>query len=177
MLWSPYPPGWWTGRAVNGSSCHNQGFARTLMEGFGGDPSHIFSRGTSALGCVNGSSACQFLLTLWHCQYGCTCLWVPWGQTCVFHFVFSELCPRPDYREYSIKKIPLPPLQASLVAQMGQESTCNAGGQCSVPGLGRSPGEGSGNQLQYSCLENSMDREAWRAAFHGVAKSRTWLSD
>ena len=72
MLWSPYPPGWWTGRAMNGSSCHNQGFPRTLMEGFGGDPSNIFSRGTSALGCVNGSSSCHFLLTQWHCQYRCT---------------------------------------------------------------------------------------------------------
>ena len=43
----------------------------------------------------------------------------------------------------------------------------------SIPGLGRSPGEGNGNPLQYSCLENPMDRGAWRAAIHGVAKSRT----
>ena len=40
----------------------------------------------------------------------------------------------------------------------------------SVPGLGRSPGEGNGNQLQYSCLGNPMDRGAWWAAVHGVAK-------
>ena len=46
----------------------------------------------------------------------------------------------------------------------------------SIPGLGRSPGEGNGNPLQYSCLENSMDREAWRAIVHGVAKSQTQLS-
>ena len=45
----------------------------------------------------------------------------------------------------------------------------------SIPGLGRSPGEGNGNPLQYSCLENPMDRGAWRAGIHGVAKSRTWL--
>ena len=43
----------------------------------------------------------------------------------------------------------------------------------SIPGLRRSPGEGNGNPLQYSCLENSIDREAWRATVHGVAKSWT----
>ena len=45
----------------------------------------------------------------------------------------------------------------------------------SVPGLGRSPGEGHGNPLQYSCLENPMDRGAWKATVHKVAKSRTQL--
>ena len=45
----------------------------------------------------------------------------------------------------------------------------------SIPGLGRSPGEGHGNPLQYSCLENPMDRGAWWATVHGVAKSRTQL--
>ena len=43
----------------------------------------------------------------------------------------------------------------------------------SKPGLGRSPGEGNGNPLQYSCLENPMDRGAWWATVHGVAKSQT----
>ena len=45
---------------------------------------------------------------------------------------------------------------------VGKEPTCNTGGLSSVPGLGKSPGEGNGNPLQYSCLENSMGREAWR---------------
>ena len=45
----------------------------------------------------------------------------------------------------------------------------------SIPGLGRSPGGGHGNPLQYTCLENPMDREAWRATVHGVTKSRTLL--
>ena len=46
----------------------------------------------------------------------------------------------------------------------------NAGDMGSISGLGRSPGEGNGNSLQYSCLENSMDREVWQATVHGVAK-------
>ena len=46
---------------------------------------------------------------------------------------------------------------------------------CQIPGLGRSPGERNGNPLQYSCLENSMDRGAWQVTAHGVAKSRTQL--
>ena len=46
----------------------------------------------------------------------------------------------------------------------------------SIPGLGRSPGVGNGNRLQYSCQENSMDRGAWWATVHGVAKSQTRLS-
>ena len=58
-----------------------------------------------------------------------------------------------------------------------KESACNAWDQGSIPGLGSSSGEVNGNPLQYSCLENSMDREAWRATGHGVAESQTLLSD
>ena len=56
-------------------------------------------------------------------------------------------------------------------------SACNAGDPGLTTGLGRSPGEGNGNPLQYSCLENPMDREAWWATVHGVPKSWTRLSD
>ena len=59
----------------------------------------------------------------------------------------------------------------------GKEPTCNAGDLGSFRGLGRSPGEGNGNQFQYSCLENSMDQGAWWATVHGVAKSWTGLSN
>ena len=58
-----------------------------------------------------------------------------------------------------------------------KESAFNAGDTGSIPGLGRSPGEGNGNPLQYSCLENSMDRGAWRATVHGVTKSQTLQSN
>ena len=54
-----------------------------------------------------------------------------------------------------------------------KESAFNAGDPSSILGLGRSPGEGNGNALHYSCLENPMDRGAWRAIVHGVAKSQT----
>ena len=60
---------------------------------------------------------------------------------------------------------------------VGKESACNAGDLGLIPGLGRLPGEGNGNPLRYSCLENLMDRGAWQAAVHGVAKSWTQLSD
>ena len=56
-------------------------------------------------------------------------------------------------------------------------SACNVRDLGSIPGLGRSPGEGNGNLLQYSFLENPMDGGAWWAIVHGVAKSQTQLSD
>ena len=62
----------------------------------------------------------------------------------------------------------------------GKESACNAGDARdvgSIPGSGRSPGEGNGNTFQYSCLENPMDEGAWRATVHRVTKSQTQLSE
>ena len=60
----------------------------------------------------------------------------------------------------------------------GEEDAYNAGDTGdvgSIPGLGKTPGGGNGNPLQYSCLENPMDREAWQAMVHRVAQSQTWL--
>ena len=57
-------------------------------------------------------------------------------------------------------------------SSVGKSSACNAGDLGSFLGLGRSPGEGNGNPLQYSCLENPMDRGAWRATVHGTARVR-----
>ena len=73
--------------------------------------------------------------------------------------------------------------KAFLVAQLVknwpamQETACNAGDMDLIHGSGRSPGEGNGNPLQYSCQENPMDRGAWQATVHGVAKSWTRLSN
>ena len=69
----------------------------------------------------------------------------------------------------------LKPKAASLLpgGSVGKESACSAGDDRtpgSIPGSGRSPGEGNGNPLQYSCLENPIDRGAWRAMVHGVAR-------
>ena len=66
--------------------------------------------------------------------------------------------------------------QASQVAQVVKNPPTNAGDTGLIPGSGRSPGGGNDNPLQYSCLESSMDRGAWQATIHGVAKSQTQLS-
>ena len=55
-------------------------------------------------------------------------------------------------------------------SSVGKESACDAGDAGSIPGSGRSPDEGNGNPFQYSCLENPMDRGAWRATLHGEAR-------
>ena len=60
---------------------------------------------------------------------------------------------------------------------VGKESSCNAGDPGSIPGSGRFSGEGNANPLQYSCLGNPMDRGAWWATVHEVAKSQTQLND
>ena len=65
----------------------------------------------------------------------------------------------------------------SLVAQTVKNPPASAGDIGSIPGLGRSPGEGNGNPLPYSRLENPTDRGAWWATVHGVAKSQTRVSD
>ena len=66
---------------------------------------------------------------------------------------------------------------ASLVAQVGKVSAYNVGDPDLIPGSGSSPGEGNGNPLQCSCLENTMNGGAQLATLHGVSKSRTLLSD
>ena len=81
-----------------------------------------------------------------------------WGQDTLF----SQFTECSEYR-------------VSLVAQTIKNLSVNAKDVSSIPGLGRFPGEGNGNPLQYSCLGNPKDREAWWATVHGVTKSRTWL--
>ena len=59
----------------------------------------------------------------------------------------------------------------------GKESACSVGDLGSIPGSGRSPGEGNGNPFQYSCPENPMERGVWQATVREIAKSQTRLSD
>ena len=66
--------------------------------------------------------------------------------------------------------------RASQVGLVVKNLPANAGEVGSIPGSGRSPGEGNGNPLQYSCLENSMDRRTWWVRIHGVGKSQRWLN-
>ena len=74
-------------------------------------------------------------------------------------------------------RLPTPVFLGFLGGSAGKESACSVGDLDSIPGLGRSPGEGNGYPLQYSGLENSIDTGASRAAVHGVSKSQTRLSD
>ena len=83
--------------------------------------------------------------------------------------------------QYSVRShISLKPYLGSLHSQTGfpggpvvKNPPANAGDTGSMPGSGRYPVAGNGNSLKYSCLENSMDRGAWRATVHGVAKNQT----
>ena len=112
-------------------------------------------------------------------QYYCKSL----VNACVLHLMWAPttvaetaLCSSSSSR----MKEETPWFQGALGFPGGSEvkvSACNAGDLSSIPGLGRSPGEGNGNPLQYSCLENPMDRGAWWATVHGVALSQTGLSD
>ena len=68
-------------------------------------------------------------------------------------------------------RLPSPICLGFPCGSTGKESTCNAGDLGLIPESGRSPGGGHGNPLQYSCLENPMDRGVWWATVHGVTKS------
>ena len=100
----------------------------------------------------------------------CPTLATPWTVTCQ-----ASLTVGFSRQEYW-SQLPFPSLSASLVAH-GKESACNAGNLGSVPESARSPGEGNGCLLQFSCLENSVDRGGWQATVHGVTKSQTQLSN
>ena len=89
--------------------------------------------------------------------------------TCTFGFWFFPIIG-------CYKILTMFPCAASMVAQTVKSSVCSAGDLGSIPGSGRSPGEGNGNPLQYSCLENSMDGGTSQATVHGVSKSLTLLS-
>ena len=103
-----------------------------------------------------------------------------WPQCWSFSFSIS---PSNEYSELISSKLlvfikMLPSMRGGLLWWLrSEESACNAGDTGSIPGSGRSPGRGGGNPLQYSCLENSMDRGAWWATVHRGPKSQTGLSN
>ena len=109
----------------------------------------------------------------------------PWGQTLPplamgsWASSFTSLCPNFTWKVIMMMMIAIiAALRINVVFPRGsavKNLPANAGDSSSIPGLGRYPGEGNGNSLQHSCLENPMDRGAWWAAVHGVEKSRTQL--
>ena len=133
-------------------------------------------------------------LTEWVCSVGLK----RWDMGCV-HGSCSPLCSEPPsscrplvngkrapwtgpwahpafFSEKHMVKSDTPEQQDLLDGSDGKASTYNGGDPGSIPGFGRSSGEGNGNPLQYSCLENPMDGGAWWATVHGVANSQTRLS-
>ena len=105
-------------------------------------------------------------ITLWSCRQLTSCCPSPGGkrELWVTHPLVWALIPLWGPHPQDLTQTWLPPKGST---------SCNTGDVGSVPGSGRSPGEGSGNPLQYSCLENPMDRGAWWATVRGVANSWT----
>ena len=87
----------------------------------------------------------------------------------------SKMWVMTDFPDDPLVKIPLPLQDSFPGSSVGKESTYNAGDLGSIPGLGRFSEKGHGNPLQYSCLENPMDRGAWHSTVHRVIKSQTQL--
>ena len=91
-------------------------------------------------------------------------------------------CRRPQFDSWVRKilwrrdRLPTPLFLGFPCGSAGKQSARNAGDLSSIPGLGRSPGEGNGNPLQYPCLENFMDTGAWWAVVHGAANSQARLN-
>ena len=98
------------------------------------------------------------------CEKECQAFWYP-GCPCICLGSAPDLPPMPIWASDFPR------------GSDGKESSCNAGDPGLISGSRRSPGEGNGNSLQYSCLGNPMDRGAWRATVRGVAKSQKQLSD
>ena len=103
----------------------------------------------------------------------------------LLHYLQTHKQPSPWFLGLGSKGIILSSRDNSFILNLegfpcnsvSKESACSAGDLGSIPGLGRCPGGANGNPLQYPCLENLLDRGAWWAAVHGVAKSRARLSD
>ena len=101
-------------------------------------------------------------------------LWVGWMHAGLHFFLNSKVTNSSNWFVF-LKKLFI--LYREACSSDGKASAYNAGNLGSIPGSGSSPGEGNGNPLQYSCLENLMDGGVWQATVHEVAKSQTRLSD
>ena len=94
--------------------------------------------------------------------------------TCVIITIEVYLLMFISIHDQTLFSLRLPVYMGFLGGSDSKESTCNAGDVGSIPGSGRSPGERNGNPLQYSYLENSINRGAWQATVHGVEKRHDW---
>ena len=116
------------------------------------------------------------------CKHTNRCIWVhrhcsgKVHNTCGIQVCFYCLCIHRIFFHENIHNV-LTECRASAGVKNPPANTGDRRHEGSIPGSGRSPGEGNGNQLQYSCLENFMDRGAWWATVHGVTRSWTHLSD
>ena len=143
---------------------------------------------TSQMSCV--SSTFRFLIAVFSFNVTLSSAFIRSNFFCRIILFLKEKCPRSGVLPSKDSPSPLFPLFTGVMPIFllptsprvpwwlsGKESVFNAGDMASIPGSGRFPGKGNGNPLQYSCLENPMNRGAWWAAVHRVAKSRTRLSD
>ena len=116
----------------------------------------------------------QILIECLLCAWLCSCIWENQTDRTPAFMGFSHCWEKQSTHKISDSDLKKRNLCSNLRSfphsSAGKKSACNAGDLGSIPGLGRSPGEGNGNPLQYSCLENSMDRAAWWATVHGVAR-------
>ena len=105
------------------------------------------------------------------------CVWI-WICVCIYIYIYILVCMCSLHIfGCTCIYIYICMYGASLVAHRVKNPSANAGDVGSILGSGRSPGEGNDYPLHYSCLENSMDRGAWRATAHGVSKNQTGLYD
>ena len=100
----------------------------------------------------------------------------PWITACFSHILSTRRARTSGLGPAPVRSLaPCLDTERALVVKNPSANAADARDPVLIPGLGGSPGEGNGNPLQYSCLENSTDRGAWWATVHGVAKSRTQL--
>ena len=167
--------GTWTGScSCNGRPrmrSHTSQFQLCFSTHLGQNPEQSWCRGCFAIKWTAGCVILILSTSLSFCDSVSMASWLSWPT--LYSWARNQFL----HLDVSIEMLNLPSTEGFPGSSDGKESACNAGDQGSIPGLGRSPGEGSGNPLQYSCLENPLDRGALWATVHGVAKSWTQMSN